>query len=310
MLPLPAFELECPSTIDETVALLGPDARIVAGGTDLLPSMKQGLFAPKRLVSLRRVGGLDAIEERGGSLVIGASVTLRTLSEHPSTPPALRDACRSVATSTIQRMGTLGGNLMLDTRCRYYNQSEFWRGALGEGSLDGCLKCDASGICHVAPKGSGCYAAHSADTAPVLHVLGAEVELSSPRGTRRVPVSELYGDDGRTWLRKQDDELLTHVHVPLGVSATFRKLRARAAIDYPLLLTAVSDERVVVSAIGPRPIEVLGLDEALSRRDIEALGESAFKAVQPLSTHVWPATWRKKMVRVEVVRAFSSHWGT
>jgi len=309
MLPLPHFELERPSTIDEAVGLLGANARIVAGGTDLLPSMKQGLFGPERLVSLSRIEALRGIERRGDTLVIGASVTLRTLGDHPDTPEALRAACRSVATSTIQRMGTVGGNLMLDTRCRYYNQSTFWRGALGQ-AAEGCLKCDEAGICHVAPMGTGCYAAHSADTAPVLHVLGAEVELQSSRGERRVKVSELYGEDGRTWIQKSDDELLTRVFVPLGKTAAFRKLRLRAAIDYPLLLTAVSDDRVVISAIGPRPLEIPGIESALSARDVDAVVERAYRHVQPLATHVMPAPWRKKMVRVEVKRALTMIWGT
>lgn len=307
MLPLPPFDLERPTTVEQVLPLLSGDARVLAGGTDLLPSMKQGLLEPARLVSLGRVAELQTIEDRGDTLVIGAGVRLRALVEHDSTPPALRAACRSVGTSTIQRMGTIGGNLMLDTRCRFYNQSRFWRGALG-GTEDGCLKCDEDGICHVARGGTGCYAAHSADTAPVLHVLGAEVELASTRGARRVLVSELYGEDGRSWINKESDELLTRVFVPLGTPAAFRKLRARQAIDYALLLTAVSDTTIVISAVGPRPIEVPAPWQAFSERRVDELAEAAYRYVQPLSTHTWPATWRKKMVRVEVRRALRALW--
>ena len=294
MVPLPEFSLLTPASIDEAVELLAanPGAKLLAGGTDLLPSMKQGLFTPSTVISLARVAELREI----GDGWIGAGVTLRRVGELGL--GALSEAARTVATSTIQRMGTLGGNVMLDTRCRYYNQSVFWRGALG-GDQTGCLKCDDAGICHVAPKGDGCYAAHSADTVPVLWAMGAEVELVSVRGARRLPISELYGDDGRAWLDSARDELLTRVHLPQDAPrVAYRKLRARGAIDYPLLLVAVTPDRAVLSAIGPRPIEV-----HIAGLSPEKAGEAAFRAAQPLSTHSWPAPWRKKMIRVEVKRA-------
>jgi 4-hydroxybenzoyl-CoA reductase subunit beta len=211
-------------------------------------------------------------------------------------------------------MGTLGGNLMLDTRCIWYNQSQFWRDSLG-----GCLKCEGE-ICHVAPKGEGCYAAHSADTVPVLMLLGAQVEFASSGGTRRTPVAELYPEDGLYGPKAKAGELLTRVLIPApsGVIA-YRKLRTRGAIDYPLLLTAVRVDRdaagapiggaIVLSALGPNPLQVQGVSEAIAAGDTEAAAELAFKQALPLSTHNGASTWRKKMVRVEVRRALAGILG-
>lgn len=317
MLPLPTFSVLSPRSVADAVGMLTdhPEARLIAGGTDLLPSMKYGLFSPPALI---RLGGVAALQDitttEEGGLRIGSGATLRAVGRDPRVQrlyPALAAATRTVATSTIQAMGTLGGNLMLDTRCAWYNQSSFWRGALG-----GCLKCHSGpegAICHVAPKGKGCYAAHSADTAPGLLLYGAEVELVSSRGARQVAVSALYGEDGRDWIRRAPDELLTAVILPPPPpgAVVHRKLRARASIDYPLLLTAAAFDpeggpRVVVSAVGPRPILLSGLAEAFRDGGVEAVAEAGYKQVSPLSTHVWPATWRKKMVRVEVRRALEA----
>ncbi len=300
MLPFAPFSLEAPDTWVVCHGLLAePGAVLVAGGTDLLPSMKHRLFQPRLLVSVRRLPGLrDVTELPGGTLALGAGLTLREVSRLAvvrSRYPALAAACATVATPTIQAMATLGGNVMLDTRCVYYNQPEGWRGSIG-----GCLKRDGS-VCHVAPKGKGCYAAHSADTVPALWLHGARVELASASGTRAVSVADLYADDGIRWHKVQPGELLTRVLLPPPDAAVVhRKLRTRAAIDYGLLVVAATRSeagfRAVVSAVGPRPVEVVG-DSPTS------LAEAAYGAVQPLSTHLPPAPWRKKMVRVEVRRA-------
>ncbi len=316
MLPLPPFELHQPDTVEAALALLAdhPDARVVSGGTDLLPSMKYGLFRPPALVSTSHIAGFRAIADLGAGLAIGAGATLMEVRRHPLVRrryPALAAACATVATPTIQEMGTLGGNVLLDTRCIWYNESTFWRGALG-----GCLKCEGD-VCHVAPRGKGCYAAHSADTVPVLLLLGAEVELRSVRGTRRVPLASLHTDDGRTPAALEPGELLTRILLPPPSGrVVHRKLRQRGAIDYPLLLTAVRvDEddlgrvrggRIVLSALGPRPIEVEGAAEALAAGNVEAAAELAWRQAFPLSTHHAPSTWRKHMVRVEVRRALEA----
>jgi 4-hydroxybenzoyl-CoA reductase subunit beta len=280
MLPLPNFQLERPRTVEEACSLLAEGGRPLAGGTDLLPNLKNGLAEPTLLVALWDVEELHQ--------PLGAMTRLRDLGD---TVDALKACTRSVATPTIQRMATLGGNLLLDSRCRWFNQSRFWREALPKGP---CLKCDGGTHCYVAPKGTGCYAAHSADTVPVLWLLEAEVELASTRGRRLLPVDRL--DERAT------DELLVRVRLPSELPAVvFRKLRARAAIDYPQLLTAVrEDGAAVFSAIGPKPIRVdLPLDP-------DGAGDAAYAACFPLDTHNASSTWRKHMVRVEARRAVQS----
>jgi 4-hydroxybenzoyl-CoA reductase subunit beta len=300
MLPFAPFSLETPDTWATAHGLLAePNARLVAGGTDLLPSMKHRIFRPGLLVSTRRLPGLRTVGETpDGGLTLGAGLTLRDVSRLPAVRaryPALAAACATVATPTIQSMATLGGNLMLDTRCVYYNQPEGWRAGIG-----GCLKCEGS-VCHVAPKGKGCYAAHSADTVPVLWLYGARVVLASAAGERTLRMADLYQDDGITWHALRPGEVLTRVLLPPpNASVIHRKGRTRAAIDYGYLLVAASRSpggyRAVISAVGPRPIEVSGGTP-------ELLADAAFAAVQPLGTHLQPAPWRKKLVRVEVRRA-------
>lgn len=299
MLPLPTFDYAAPGTIEEALKLLAePGALALAGGTDLLPSMKHRLFKPALLVSLRRLAPLRERTVEHGGLWIGAGTTLAEIggdSEVRARWPALAEACGTVATPTIQAMATLGGNVMLDTRCVYYNQPEGWRASIG-----GCLKRDGS-VCHVAPRGRGCYAAHSADTVPVLWLYGAQVEIVGPQERRLVPLSALYRADGMNWHGLRRGELLTRVFLPADPApVAFRKGRTRAAIDYAWLLAAVRRDptgfTAVVSAVGPAPMEVRG-------DTVEGLAESAFDQVQPLSTHNQPAPWRKKMVRVEVRRA-------
>ena len=320
LLPLPEFELLHPESVEECIALLTehPEAKLIAGGTDLLPSMKYGLFAPPTLISTKKIQALRELGTEDGGLQFGASLTHRDLQASAAVAerlPVLAEACSQIATPTLQAMGTLGGNIMLDTRCIWYNQSELWRTA-----LNGCLKCEGS-VCHVAPKGTGCYAAHSADTIPVLLLANAEVEFAGPGGLRRVPLRELYHSDGLVGTHTQPTELLTRVLVPAQTGTiAYRKLRVRASIDYPLLLTAVRVDRddsgactggaVALSSIGPRP---LLLEEELSdlirQGDVSAAAEAAYKVAMPLSTHNTSSLWRKKMVRVEVRRALAQILG-
>jgi len=302
MLPFPSFTYEAPETLDDAIALAtSEDVRVVAGGTDLLPSIKHRLFTPKTLLSLRKLTDLRAISTYDSGLHIGATATLMDVRRHPVVQakyPALAAACQTIATATIQNMGTLGGNIMLDTRCLFYNQPAGWREA-----INGCLKAEGS-KCHVAPRGTGCYAAHSADTIPALWLYGARIALASPSGTREVLLSDLYDTDGRTWLKIQPGELLTHIIIPPPATpVVHRKLRIRGAIDYGLLLVAVQRQgdgaRAVVSAIGPRPIEV-SVDNA------DDLPDATWKKSSPLPTHAIAAPWRKHMVRIEVRRALQA----
>lgn len=299
---MPPFKLERPDSLSDLLGLIiEPDARIIAGGTDIIPNIKHRIETPPTLVALGRTAELRGIHSSENGLSIGACTTLAEIAAHTTVRqnyPALADACRTVGTSTIQEMGTIGGNLMLDTRCLYLNQPDGWRKAIG-----GCLKCEGN-TCHVAVTGSGCYAAHSADTVPVLWLMGTTLRIASAEGERILPLSELYSTDGirRHTLRR--GELIHSLQLPQPRGfVSHRKLRLRGSIDYPLLLTAVRREgagaRAVLSAIGPRPIVI----EADTAAD---LPELAWAAAKPLNTHTMSTTWRKHMVRVEVKRALEA----
>jgi len=298
MLPLPRFSLQCPERLAELLPLAAePGARLLAGGTDLVPALKHRLLSADVLVSLSRVP-LSGITATDAGLRIGAGTSLWDVARDETVQakyPALAAACRTVATSTIQAMGTLGGNIMLDVRCIYYNQPDTWRDSIG-----GCLKCEGS-VCHVARTGSGCYAAHSADTVPALWLLGAQLELQSTSGVRQLALSDLYKEDGIDRLSIAHGEVLTAITLPKPTGTTVhRKLRLRGAIDYPALLVAVRRQgdgaQAVISAIGPRPI-------AVSAESADDLTELCWDAAKPLNTHAISTAWRRQMVRVEVSRA-------
>lgn len=321
MLRLPEFTYHRPRTLPEALDLLGAHVGAVmpiAGGTDLMPNMKHRLFTPPHLVSLRGLPELHGVEVSDGVLSIGAAETLATVSRHPLVlrhAPALARAAGLVAGPQLRNMGTIGGNLCLDTRCTYYNQTEFWRGALGY-----CLKKDGS-VCHVTKVGKKCVAAHSADTPPALMVLGATAILASAAGEREVAVSDFFVADGIANTVRRPDELVTRIRVPLpppGRRSAFRKLRQRNAIDFPLLNVAVAGEfeeddvvrdlRIVVSALGSRPRLLTGLEpiaagKALSDDVIEGVAQRAFQQCHPLANIVMDPEWRRAMVPVQVRRA-------
>jgi len=301
MNPLPPLSIEAPDRLDAVPALLASGARVLAGGTDLLPAMKMGLLPAPALVSLRRLPQLRGVVERDGGLSIGAATPLLDLRGDPRIAaryPALAAAAATVATRTIQGMATLGGNVLLDARCAFYNQPAGWREAIG-----GCLKCEGH-VCHVAPRGKGCYAAHSADTVPVLWLLGARVELLGCEGLREMPIAALYpGEDGRRPHSLAPDELLTRVLLPRPAEAVaHHKVRVRGAIDFGALLVAVqrrgAGARAVLSAVGPAPIE-LSVDRA------DDLPAAAHALARPLPTHLHDTPWRRQMVEVAVRRALA-----
>ncbi len=302
MLTLPDFKLERPDNLGDFLALISaPDSRILAGGTDLLPNIKHRIETPPVLVSMSRIPDVCGVTPTGDGLTIGAATPLTAIANHSEVSqlyPALADACRTVATSTIQEMATIGGNLMLNTRCLYVNQPDGWRHSIG-----GCLKSDGN-VCHVARGGSGCYAAHSADTVPVLWLMGARLRILSMAGDRTIDLPELYTEDGiRRHTLKRGEFIHSLILPPPRGFVAHRKLRIRGSIDYPLLLTAVRREgagaSAVLSALGPRPIWVQA-DKAAD------LPELAWAKAKPLNTHSVATTWRKHMVRVEVRRALES----
>jgi 4-hydroxybenzoyl-CoA reductase subunit beta len=321
MMRLPAFAFHAPASAAEAVgakAAAPPGAMYVAGGTDLYPNMKRRHQEPEALVSLHRVAELKGIEERAdGGLSIGATTSLTEVRIHPSVRasyPALAEACRLISTPILQNMGTLGGNLLLDTRCNYYDQNYDWRK-----SIEFCMKKDGA-ICWVAPSSPRCWAVQSADSVPPLVAMGAEVDLLGPGGERRVSVSALYRDDGILYLAKQRDELLTRVHLPApnGWRAVYRKVRRRGAFDFPVLGVGawarfapdgtVEDARVVLGGVGSAPEAVAGAAEPLigGRLDddaIHAAAQASWKAGRPLDNTDFTISWRKEMIRPTVVRA-------
>ena len=319
MMRLPEFRFVAPKTAREAAAILadhGPEAMAVAGGTDLYPNMKRKQFTPKLLVSLRRLEGASAIHANGG-LEVGALATLTSVAENAVIRgrwPSIARSAGLVSSPPLRNAGTIGGNLCVDTRCNYYNQSEFWRASIGY-----CMKKDGD-ICLVAPGSSICWALSSSDTAPVMMTLGAEVTLVGVGGERRIPVSALYGPDGIHYLTKRPEEILTQIQVPdrSGWKATYRKLRRRGSIDFPILGVAaavkfasgnvVEECRIVLGAVHTHPVEASAAQEFLQGRtlDAEAIEMAAgiaYKPAKPLDNADLVYAWRKRMVRIEVARA-------
>jgi 4-hydroxybenzoyl-CoA reductase subunit beta len=319
LLRLPPFRYVAPRTAREAARVLaehGPDAMAVAGGTDLYPNMKRRQFTPKVLVGLR--GLPDAVRiAADGSLTLGAMATLSDVAAHPAVLarwPAVARAAGLVSSPSLRNAGTIGGNLCVDTRCNYYNQTEFWRASIGY-----CLKKDGD-ICLVAPGSDKCWALSSSDTAPVMIALGAEATLVGPDGERRIPVSQIYGRDGIQYLVKRPDEVLTEIHVPdrTGWTATYRKLRRRGSIDFPILGVAaavrlgagkvVEDARIVLGAVDTHPVESVDAGTFLRGRVLDAetidmAAGIAYKPARPLDNADLNYAWRKRMARVEVARA-------
>jgi len=318
MLRLPAFDLKEPDTLDEALQLLaahGGDAMPVAGGTDLLPNMKHELFSPKVLVSLSGIEALQAIEDQNDHWRLGAGCSLDRLASHEglqTSLPALTEALGAVGGPHHRRMGTLGGNLCLDTRCLYYNQTLQWREALGF-----CLKKDGD-ACHVAG-GRKCVAAASNDSAPPLLVYNAIVEIVGPGGARELPVRGFYHPDGIANTRLEPGELVVAVRVPKpleGSRAAFHKLRRRGAIDFPLLNMALllrQDDQgalvelnAAVSALAARPNQVKGLDRFLGKVPdetvIDAIADRCRRGSVPLTNIATDPEWRRALVPVFIKR--------
>jgi 4-hydroxybenzoyl-CoA reductase subunit beta len=318
MLRLPAFELLNPSTVDEALELLathGEDAMPIAGGTDLLPNMKHELFTPKVLVSLSGIESLKTVRDDGDQWWLGAGCTLHDLAQNAELSvvfPALTDALGAVAGPHHRRMATLGGNICLDTRCLYYNQTHFWRESLGF-----CLKKDGD-TCHVAG-GRKCVAAASNDSAPPLIVYQAEVEVLGPNGSRRIPMAQFYVPDGIKNTCLEAGELVLGVHLPKpapNTRAGFHKMRRRDAIDFPLLNMAVLVEcdeqqvvrqlRIAVSALAARPNIVRGLDKLIGETWSDELEAKIVKRAQkgsvPLTNLATDPKWRRAMVPVFIRR--------
>ena len=318
MMRLPRFRYRAPRTLEDAAAWLAEspaDTMLLAGGTDILPNMKRRQQTPTTLIGLRGVRQLTEIRN-GDGLTIGAGVTLANLITHPTirdSYPGLWQAAAQIATPQLRNMGTIGGNLCLDTRCTYYDQTHEWRK-----SIDFCMKKDGR-ICWVATSSPKCLAVSSTDTAPMLQALGASVTLVSASGERVIPIGELFANDGIHYLTRRPDEILTSVVVPpsSGWRSAYWKLRRRGSFDFPVAAAAaaarlegpnVVDARIVLGAVQSRPMEseraaaVLRGQPLTSERIAEAAAVAS-EVAKPMDNTDFELVWRKAMVRTLVTHA-------
>ena len=350
MMRLPKFTYRTPRTIAEAVKIIadtGPEAQFVAGGTDLYPNMKRRQQMPKTVISVMRLPELNQIRGDGKSgLIIGASMTLTEIVEHPIIKrdyPVIAAAARTISTPILRNMGTIGGNLLLDTRCNYYDQNYEWRKA-----INFCLKKDGD-VCWVAPGSAKCWAVQSSDLVPVMVAIGAKFRLVSTAGERMIDADQFYNDDGIDYLKKRPEELLVDIHLPPTNRwrASYQKLRRRGAFDFPVLgvaayvryenssvgtasgsdrirsssgaidpvatapgSDAIVDARIVLGGIAPSPVQVTEAAKALLGHPlnddyIQAAAEAAYIKARPLDNTDFVYQWRKQMARQYTIRALA-----
>jgi len=313
VLRLPPIKLETPETVqDAAKAIADGNTRVVAGGTDLWPNMKRRHQKAETVVSLMSIPGLDTIDAGKSDIRIGATATLANVIRDDKVRerfPAFATAVASISSPPLRNMGTIGGNLCVDTRCTYYNQTEEWRR-----SIDYCLKEEGT-ICWVATKSPRCWAHTASDSAPILCALDAKVRLVSTSGERELPLKDFYVDDGIDYLAKQPDEILTEVLVP-GVSdstqcrSAFWKLRRRGSIDFSTLSVAAAvwtDDKDIVTrasmylgAVGSAPMPVADVESVLvgnkiTEDRIAVIAHAAHKIAKPMDNTDFAAAWRGKM---------------
>jgi 4-hydroxybenzoyl-CoA reductase subunit beta len=303
---LAEFRLVQPGTVNEAIAarLKQPGSRFIAGGTDLIVNMRRGITRPDLLVDLSGIDELTEITANELGMVIGTGVTLAALTRNPEIAGryrALVQAAEAIAAPGHRAIGTVGGNLCLDTRCVYYNQSEWWRSANAY-----CLK-NRGDVCHVAPQGQRCHAAFSGDLAPALLVFGAEIDIAGLQGQRRIPLSELYIEDGKAHLALTDGELLVALHLPANPPpSAYAKIRLRGAIDFPLAGVAVAlaatgsnvkSLRIALTGTNSRPFLLAGTETFAGRpvdeKLLHELDRLVQKQVQPMRTTIASANYRR-----------------
>jgi 4-hydroxybenzoyl-CoA reductase subunit beta len=312
MMRLPLFAFRAPRTLQEAARILhgeGPSAMPLAGGTDLLPNMKRRQQVPRTLLSLRNIDTLQGIQLGESGAQLGACLTLSDIACDPrfrNGATALAQAASQVATPQIRNMATLGGNLCLDTRCNYYDQTYEWRKA-----INFCMKKDGV-TCWVAPSSPKCVAVSSTDTAPALIALGARVRLVSHSSEREISLADLYNNDGMNYLHRKPGEILAEVLLdPLHAwRSAYWKLRRRGSFDFPVLSVAaaarfsakgvIEEARIVVGSVAPRPLIASDAGKFLVGRSLtsETIAETAALAARiakPLDNTDFDMTWRKKV---------------
>lgn len=308
---MPEFKLHRPTTIEEAVQLRSETdgSLYFAGGTDMIVNVRRGIEQPTALIDLSAIEEPEQITEDSDGLHISAAVTLKTVSQDPRVLKdftAISEAATAVAGPTHQAYGTIGGNLCLDTRCLFYNQSEWWRK-----SNDYCLKKNGA-ICHVAPGGKRCFATFSGDLAPAALIYNAEVDLVGPNGRRRVPLTDVYRNDGMNHLALEPGELLTVLHLPKSESkirSSYEKARVRGSIDFPLAGAAVwikqssgkvNELRIALTAVNPYPHLVRGLETfsgaALNDTVLDQIADIVQSQAQPMKTTTVNPWYRRRVV--------------
>ena len=323
MMRLPQFTYRVPKKISDAVKMIadaGSEGMFVAGGTDLYPNMKRRQQTPRVVISVTRLRELHQVSGDGQSgIKIGAAVSLTEVCEHPVIKrdyPVVAQAARLISTPVLRNMGTIGGNLLLDTRCNYYDQNYEWRKG-----INFCMKKDGD-TCWVAPGSEKCWAVQSADLVPVMVALGARVRLVSTLGERMVDAAGLYNNDGIQYLHKRPDELLAGIHLPPvnGWRAVYKKLRRRGAFDFPVLGVAAAVEmaedntvlsaKLILGGVAPAPIEVKEAEtilagQPLDEERIRAAAEAGYLKARPLDNTDFLMNWRKQMARTYVLRALA-----
>ncbi len=312
MMRLPRFQYYTPRDMTEATQILadeGSDAMVIAGGTDLIPNMKRKQQTPKTLVALRHIESLGQIKN-GSDLSLGAGLTLSDLVQNDKVKAeytGLWQAAIQVATPHLRNMGTLGGNICLDTRCSYYDQNAEWRKA-----IDYCMKKDGE-ICWVSTGSKRCLATSSTDTAPALISLGAKVRLSSAKDEREVLLLDLYQDDGMDYLLRRPGEIVAEVILPQAAHwrSTYWKLRRRGSFDFPVLSVAaaaaltpdgsIEQARIVLGAVSSQPLVCEKVDEFLAGKKLtdEVIEEASLlcgKAARPVKNTDFAPAWRKRAI--------------
>lgn len=308
---MPAFTLHRPETAAEAVRLKASDAtsRYLAGGTDMIVNVRRGIEKPDSMIDLTAIAAITEISAEDGGLRIGAGVKLSDLAAHAGLRrdyPAIAQAAASVAGPTHRQYGTIGGNLCLDTRCLFYNQSQWWRE-----SNNFCLKHKGD-VCHVAPGGKRCFAAFSGDVAPAMLVYGAEIDLEGPKGARTIPLADLYRDDGMDHLALEADELLVSIRLPRPAANTvsaYEKSRIRGSIDFPLAGCAVrvtmegdtlADIAIALTAVNPYPHIVKGLEDFVGKplddAALDKIREAVRSQAKPMRTTTIRPWYRRRVV--------------
>jgi 4-hydroxybenzoyl-CoA reductase subunit beta len=326
VLRLPRLQYLRPRSVDEASAQAAaiPGSMFIAGGTDLVPNLKRRQFDVSSLISLNAIPAAASVSgDALSGLTIGGLATLDDLARQPALDGpyrALAQACASVSTPQVRQMGTLAGNLLVDPRCNYYNQTHAWRKAVGF-----CLKREGD-ICLVARSSPRCWAVSSSDSAPVALALQAELTLQGVRGQRRIPAAELYRDDGIEYSTKTRDEVITAVHLPPSdarLTSAYWKLRRRPAFDFPILGVAIAirwddgvigEARGALGAVGSRPVDITSYLQPLIGQPpddvlLAQVAETADKPSRPLDNTDLSHYWRKRMTRVYIERALRDACG-